>query len=67
MHQIKKNFMAPFYQWSSTASALEPLWGILLFTNKFPDIHLQGMKDCIDLLATQWFWTHNPWIGKSAP
>ena len=23
----KKNFMAPFYGWGSTASRLEPLWG----------------------------------------
>ena len=29
----KKNFMAPFYGWGSTASRLEPLWGgSLLFT-----------------------------------
>ena len=35
----KKNFMAPFYGWGSTASRLEPLQGgSLLFTTKFPDI-----------------------------
>ena len=35
----KKNFMAPFYGWSSTASRLQPLrGGSLLFTTKFPDI-----------------------------
>ena len=35
----KKNFMAPFYGWGSTASRLEPLrGGSLLFTTKFPDI-----------------------------
>ena len=32
-HENKKNFMAPFYGWSSTASRLEPLQGgSLLFT-----------------------------------
>ena len=31
--------MAPFYQWGSTASKLEPLQGgSLLFTTKFPEI-----------------------------
>ena len=35
----KKNFMAHFYGWGSTASRLEPLQGgSLLFTTKFPDI-----------------------------
>ena len=35
----KKNFMAPFYGWGSTASSLEPLrGGSLLFTTKFPEI-----------------------------
>ena len=37
--EIKKNFMAPFYGWGSTASRLEPLrGGSLLFTTKFPEI-----------------------------
>ena len=32
---LKKNFMAPFYGWGSTASRLEPLrGGSLLFTTK---------------------------------
>ena len=36
--ELKKNFMAPFYGWGSTASRLEPLrGGSLLFTSKFPD------------------------------
>ena len=37
---LKKNFMAPFYGWGSTASRLEPLRGVssLLFTTKFPEI-----------------------------
>ena len=35
---LKKNFMAPFYEWGSTASGLEPLrGGSLLFTTKFPE------------------------------
>ena len=35
----KKNFMAPFYGWGSTASRLEPLrGGSLLFATKFPEI-----------------------------
>ena len=35
----KKNFMAPFHGWGSTASRLEPLrGGSLLFTTKFPEI-----------------------------
>ena len=35
----KKNFMAPFYGWGSTASRLEPLrGGNLLFTTKFPEV-----------------------------
>ena len=36
----KKNFMASFYGWGSTASRLEPLReGSLLFTNKSPEIY----------------------------
>ena len=36
---LKKNFMAHFYGWGSTASRLKPLrGGSLLFTIKFPDI-----------------------------
>ena len=35
----KKNFMAPFYGWGSTASRLQPLrGGSLLFTIQFPGI-----------------------------
>ena len=37
--QYKKNFMAPFYGWGSTASGLQPLQGgSLLFTIQFPEI-----------------------------
>ena len=36
----KKNFMAPFYGWGSTASRLQPLWGgSLLFTIQFPELN----------------------------
>ena len=35
----KKNFVATFYGWGSTASRLEPLrGGTLLFTTKSPEI-----------------------------
>ena len=44
--------MAPFYEWGSTASMLEPIReGSLLFTTRFPDIpgthfiNLGRMKD----------------------
>ena len=44
---IKKNFMAPFYGWGSTASRLAPLrGGSLLFTTKSPEI---PGSDFIDL------------------
>ena len=37
--KTKKNFMAPFYGWVSTASRLKPLrGGSLLFTIQFPEI-----------------------------
>ena len=36
---FKKNFMTPFYGWSSTASRLEPLQGdSFIFTTNFPEI-----------------------------
>ena len=44
--QKKKNFMAPFSGWSSTASRLGPLRaGSLLFTTKFPDIPVTHFTD----------------------
>ena len=70
----KKNFMAPFYGWGSTASRLQPLrGGSLLFTIQFPEIpgthfiDLGRMKSWVDLGATLWFWTRDPWIGSPAP
>ena len=63
--------MAPSYGWGSTASRLEPLrGGNLLFTTKFPEIpgthfiDLERMKGWVDLGATQWIWTRDPWIGN---
>ena len=42
----KNNFMASFYGWGSTASKLEPLQGgSLLFTTKFPEIHVSHLID----------------------
>ena len=36
---LRKNFMAPFYRWVSTALRLEPLrGGSVLFTTKFSEI-----------------------------
>ena len=68
-----KNFMAPFYGWGSTASRLEPLrGGSLLFTTKFPEIpgthfiDLRKLKGWVDLGATQWIWTQDPWIRNPA-
>ena len=71
---FKKNFMAPFYGWGSNVSRLEPLrWGSLLFTTKFPEIpgthfnDLERTNGWVDLGATQWFWTWDPWIKNPAP
>ena len=69
--ELSKNFMTPCYGWGSTASRLQPLWGgSLLFTIKFPKIpgthfiNLGRMKGWVDLGATQWVWTRDPWIGN---
>ena len=77
LKKLKKknnNFMARFYGWGSIASRLVPLrGGSLLFTTKFPDIpgthfiNLGRMKGWVDLGATQWFWTRDPWIRNPAP
>ena len=73
---LKKNFFLwPFfYGWGSTASRLQPLrGGSLLFTIQFPEIpgthfiDLGRMKDWVNLGATQWFRTRDPWIGNPAP
>ena len=68
------NFMAPCYGWGSTASMVEPLrGGSLLFTTKFPELSgthftdLGRMKGWVDLGATQWFWSRDPWIRSPAP
>ena len=50
----KKNFVAPFYGWGSTASRLEPLrGGSLLFTTKFPEIPSTHFIDGTPGLAIQ--------------
>ena len=65
----KLNFMAPSYGCGLTGSRLEPLWrDSLLFTTMFPQIpgthfiDLGRMKCWVDLGATHWFWTQDPWI-----
>ena len=69
----KKNFMAPFYVWGSTASRLQPLQGgSLLFTTKLQEIpgthfiDLGKMKGWVDLGATHSFWTRDLWIVNPA-
>ena len=70
----KKNFIALFYGWGSTASRLQPLQGdSLLFAIQFPEIpgthfiDFGRMKGWVNLGATQWFWTRDSWIGNPAP
>ena len=68
--KLKKNFMAPFYGWVSTASRLELLrGGSLPFSTRFPEIpgthfiNLGRMKGWVEHVATQWFWTGTPGLG----
>ena len=63
----KKNFLAPFYGWGSTASRLEPLRGgsLWFFGTYFTD--LGRMKGWVNLGATRSFWMRDAWIGKPAP
>ena len=72
--KTSKKLYGPFLWMGSTASGLQPLrGGSLLFTTKFPEIpgthfiNLGRMNGIVDLEATQWFWTQNPWIGNPAP
>ena len=69
----KKDFIAPFYEWGSTASRLEPLWGgSLLITTKLPEISgtrfYRPRKD----ERLSWPWSHplvlntGPWIRNPA-
>ena len=57
-----------------SASRLEPLQGgSLLFTTNFPEIpgthfvDLGMMAGWVNLGASKWFWTWDPWIGNPAP
>ena len=64
--------MVPFYGWGSTASRLELLQGgSLLLATKFPEIpgthfiDLRRIKGWVNLGATKWFSTQDPWIGNT--
>ena len=70
----KKKVYIPFMDGIQLPWRLEPLQGgSLLFTSKFPDIpgiyfiNLRRMNSWVDLGASQWFWTWDPWIGNQAP
>ena len=74
LHKYKKQLYGPFL-WIgfNCLKSAEPLQGgSLLFTTKFPEspgthlINLRRMKGWMDLGATQWFWTWDPWIGNPA-
>ena len=70
----KKQLLAPFYGWRfNCLKATEPLQeDSLLFTTKSPEIpgthliDLGMMKGWVDLGATQWSWTQDPWIRNPA-
>ena len=46
---------------------------VYFFTTKFLEISgtyfidLRKMNSWVDLGASQWFWTWDPWIGNQAP
>ena len=61
----KRNFMAPFYGWGSTASRLEPLrGGSLLFTTKFPKNSSYSFYQPRTGERLSWPWSH-PAVLKS--
>ena len=68
---FKRDFVGLFlWMGFKTASRLEPLWGgSLIFTTKFSEIpgthfiDLRRMKGWVDLGATQWFWTQDPFVS----
>ena len=71
---LKKNFMAPFlWMGLNCLKARVTSRGSLLFTTTFPEIsgtyftNLGRMKGWVNLGATQWFWTRDPWIGNPVP
>ena len=71
---LKKKLYGPFlWMGFKCLKATEPLRGDnLLFTTRClggPSTHLidlRKMKCWVDLRATQWFWTQDPWIGNQA-
>ena len=70
----KKNFMASFYGWGSTASRLVLLrGGKLLFTTKFPDISGTHFIDLRRIERLSRPWSHpvvlstGPRIGNPVP
>ena len=70
---LKKTLWSLFMDGGSTTPRLEPLWGgSLLFTTKFSEIpgthfmDLRRMKNWVDLVANQWFWTWDPLDWESS-
>ena len=74
-YTYKKNLMVRFYEWDWTASMLqshydEAVYFSPLSSRKIPCTHLIDLgriKDWVDLGATQWFWTREPWIRNPVP
>ena len=65
-YEKKKEFMALFHGWGSTASRLEPLWeGSLLFSIKVPDIAGTHFLSTSERRATQKIQKSDPKKGVS--
>ena len=68
-----KTLWALFMDEVQLSQATGPLKGSLLFTAAFLEIlgtyfiNLRRMKNWVNLEATQWFWTWDPWIGNPVP
>ena len=69
----KKILWPPFLWMGSNCLKVRATSRSLLLTTNFPEIpgthfiKLGRMKGCVNLEATQWFWTQNRWIGNPAP
>ena len=71
----KTQLYGPFLSMGfNSLMATEPLQkDSLLFTTQFPGfpgthlINLGRMKDWVNLGATKWYWTWDPWIGNPVP